>query len=178
MAEDDTVLVKKNIEEVVARLGYRKDVYFGKCVAVPTKKMGKVSFIMGGAGILMSGDMLRQMAPGIRQCRIELKAFQHGDTRIAVCLKSMNVFPKTFGGYPGLVQKGDHGGYHFSSASAWRIGDSGRNAKIITMHEKDPERIDVLNNAIDELMTLKKDITWSSLKPYLDKFAGNRTDMY
>jgi hypothetical protein len=46
------------------------------------------------------------------------------------------------------------------------------------MHEKDPERIEVLNNAIDELMTLKKDITWSLLKPYLDKFAGNRTDMY
>jgi hypothetical protein len=50
MAEDDTVLVKKNIEEAVVRLGRRKDIYYGRCVAIPTKTFGKKFSVMGGAG--------------------------------------------------------------------------------------------------------------------------------
>jgi hypothetical protein len=178
LTEDDTVLVKKNIDEAVQRLAHRKDVYIGKCVRIKTQKLGSVDFIMGGPGILMSGDMLRRMAPGIMQCRAEYNEFQHGDVRIAACLRFMNVsYSDNFCDFFEL-QLDD--GLHFTSTSAWRAASITEvpAGKVVTMHEKKLERIELLNDAIKDLANLQQDITWGSLKPYLDKFAGNRTDMY
>lgn len=173
LTEDDTVVVKKNIDAAVARLSHRKDVFTGKCVRIVTKKMGNVDFAMGGAGILLSGDLLRGMAPRIEECRALYKEFQHGDTRIAACLKLTNLMPEYC-----CNDTPELGSLHFTSASAWREATTTQwvtSPKVVTMHEKDPERIRVLNDAIADLDELKQDVTWETLKPYLNTFAGNKT---
>lgn len=174
LTEDDTILVKQNIEHAVMRLAPRKNVYIGKCVKISTKKMGNIEFVMGGAGILMSGDLLRQMAPKIETCREQYREFQHGDVRIAACLKSMNILPRQVCTWNNAGMNG----FHFSSSSAWREASytSAANSQVVTIHEKSVERIRILNEAIADLS--HQNATWGLMKPYLDAFAGNRTDMY
>lgn len=177
LAEDDTVVVKKNLLKVVGNLAEatstmrrNENVYMGRCVgAMPTKRFGRHMFIMGGSGILMSKNLLRQMAPGIPSCRRDLAKFQHGDTRIAACLMSMNIIPTKICALP------ESKGFKFTSSSPWLEATRPRASShaVVTMHEKDPEKLQLLNEAVAELVRLKQDVTWGTLKPFLDQFDSS-----
>jgi hypothetical protein len=129
--------------------------------------------MMGGAGILMSGNLLRKMAPGIGDCRQKYWGLNHGDARITACLMSMDLWPVDFCNVP-TIRRID-----FSSASAWHEAsipdDFKQKAMVVSIHEKDPKRIRLLNTAIEDLVQSNRDVRWESLKPYLDNFTQNIT---
>jgi hypothetical protein len=166
LTEDDTILVKQNLDQLVARMSPKRDIYMGKCVqGRPTKRFGVFFFIMGGSGVLMSGSLLSKLVPGIDTCRKDLAKFEHGDTRIAACLKTMDILPEKICALPEMK------GYKFTSASAWWESTLPKNQRhlVLTMHEKEPDRIRILNDAVHDLVNLNKEISWKALRPYIEE---------
>lgn len=167
MAEDDTVVVKSNLDGLLEQLPRDTDMYMGKCVvAHKTKKYRNGVFIMGGSGILMSGGLLRKMAPHIEKCRREYANFLHGDTRVGACLELAGVLPKQI---CGLAK-----GFKFTSMSVWTAVNSplrrDRNFRVVTMHEKDPDKLRCLNDAIVDMDRKGKHISFGLLKKYIDRY--------
>jgi hypothetical protein len=161
LAEDYKIVVPSNLRQLLQLLNSSSDVYTGRCViSQRSERFGQLTFVMGGAGILMSRTLQAKLVPHIPSCRQDLAKFQHGDTRIAACLKRNNLIPENMcvlGSLP----------YKFTSASPWFEATKNRHAMVTTMHEKNATRIALLNGAVHELEQRRTPITWGSLLPYL-----------
>jgi hypothetical protein len=138
LAEDDTIVVKDNLEAYVDTLDPGKLVMKGKCVSVPKPKKNPVFFTMGGAGILMSRALLKEIYPYISQCREHFNS-GFGDLRIGKCIqKYITSSLSTYCTGRKFVFLG-------SAFSAVKLR---KTTRLISLHEKSPIRTKRLNEII------------------------------
>jgi len=136
LVEDDTIVVKDNLEELVRSLTPNRFVWLGKCV----KTVTNLKFMMGGAGILMSHKLLHELHPYLPECRQKFN-YDYGDARIANCINHYVV--PSFNRTP--TRLCDPRGFRFSSS----LDENGsRMIRYVTLHEKSPIRIKRLNEII------------------------------
>jgi hypothetical protein len=158
LAEDDTVVVKENLEELVSRLNSSELVMKGKCVSVSPE----VYFAMGGAGILMSNRMLREMHPMMNTCRERFNK-RYGDVRIGNCIKH---YVK-----PAFLEEPANGAQAYCTpgfpGSAENVVNSWNNdTLVVTMHEKSPERLRRLNEIVMNTTRGNQTFTSGTLREY------------
>jgi hypothetical protein len=163
LSEDDTIVVKENLELLLSKYNASKDVLIGKCVSINTKRFGTLPFVVGGAGIVMSGSLLRKLGPHITKCRRELQRIPYGDARITACMihaLHMNFTRATEFCTPFR--------YTFTNGSPWfEVTVQNKDSRFVMLHEKDPIKLKILNDAILNLTKWNETITWGALKPYL-----------
>lgn len=79
LAEDDTFVIKENLDALVETLDPQKLIVKGKHVKT------KIDFAQGGAGILMSQGLLRALSPHLTVCRHVFNK-GYGDVRLGQCI--------------------------------------------------------------------------------------------
>jgi hypothetical protein len=167
LVEDDTVVVKENLDRLVSTLSSQRKhetpVYYGKCVLYNSTDYGMIDFVVGGAGMLMSRSLLQELAPQIDLCRRQYDSIYYGDARVGACIlftlkrKELRHFD---------ICEPD--GFAFTNGSPWReVWHHEGSQLIVTLHEKDPARLRELNEAVLGLSRQRTTVTWDSLKPYL-----------
>lgn len=169
--DDDTIVVKQNLDRMIAELEQRGDVneteyFMGKCVYEETD-FGDVHFAVGGSGILMNHKALGQLAPKIEECRREYAdSVTCGDARIGACLSyTLNISTEI------CPPKG----YSMTNQGINGLLGQPPNNLIVTLHEKNVETIKKINEAISNLSQNPmppQGITWQVLYEYLAEQEG------
>jgi len=156
--DDDTIVVPSNLRRFVNRLDPKEKEYLkGKCVGYKESKRGLgINFVVGGAGILMSRALVNSMKPFFSECRREWSDLYYSDARVGACMRyTMN-----------------RTGTNMCAGRAWsftngdvlkEVSKQPPEAKIITMHEKCPKRISLLNEWVHMMEMNQSIITWASL---------------
>ena len=86
LTQDNTVIIKDNLLQLVRTLNSSKDIFTGKCALFNDRKLGTIPFAVGGSGILMSHTLLRKMAPNVAHCRSKYAQVHYRDAQVGACV--------------------------------------------------------------------------------------------
>lgn len=163
--DEDTVIVPVNLKRLVRALSnYPGPLMVGKCASFIDIAEGVIKFGVGGSGILMNRALMTALQPHFSTCRRRFNRMYYSDARIGACVSLV------------LNQSGT-----ICPSKDWQVRAGGRlwsftnrnarlesqhqspDALVVSMHEKSPTRIRLLNRYVRELTERGIDITWRSL---------------
>lgn len=84
LADDDTLVVPHQLVAALAPLDPEQPVMAGKCVV---DRSLDVPFTVGGAGMVLSRRLVRDLAPLVAGCRQRFHAVGYGDAMVGACVK-------------------------------------------------------------------------------------------
>jgi hypothetical protein len=161
-AEDDTVIFKDNLLRLVQQLNPNNDIFMGKCVSVYATRQGfgKILFVVGGGGILMSRTLLRKMLPNVADCRSKYTAVKYGDARVGACVNASLNRPW------GYMESCPSRGFSFSNGElSQELTKQPPDNLIISLHIKDPTLLRRVNKAA---LDMGMGLTWRELSRYMN----------
>jgi hypothetical protein len=132
LAEDDTIVARTSLEDMVSKLDPNIPQMIGKCVR---GVITNVPFVVGGAGMLLSHALVADLAPHIDACRLEMNE-GYGDARVSRCIMKHNLTWNPESTCPPE-------GYRFAD---FHIAT--RDDKFVTLHRKEPALIQHVNEAV------------------------------
>jgi hypothetical protein len=157
LAEDDTIVARTSLEEMVSKLDPNMPQVIGKCVGIKN-----VPFVVGGAGMLLSHALVADLAPHIDACRSDPKiSRRYGDLRVSECIIENNL---TWNGEWTCPPRG----YRFGGYSG------NRDDRCVTLHRKEPALIRDVNEAVAAISANSSAVTWwGSLFDHLNVSSVN-----
>lgn len=162
-ADDDTIIFADNLKEMVKGYDPNTLIMKGKCVHFDTSKFGRIHFVVGGAGILMSRALVKELVHRMSVCRTKFLSVYHSDARVGACVE--HTLNRT-------LNLCKHDGYDFSNEKKHErqkfLVGSGSN-RPISIHVKDAAMIKYINKARAEMISFGVTITWKSLESYMTR---------
>jgi hypothetical protein len=156
LAEDDTIVARTSLEEMVSKLDPNMPQVIGKCVGIKN-----VPFVVGGAGMLLSHALVADLAPHIDACRSDRKISRgFGDLRVSKCIIKHNL---TWNGEWTCPPQG----YIFADFYI-----ATRDDRFVTIHRKEPALIRHMNEAVAAISTNNSAVTWGSLFDHFNVSSG------
>jgi hypothetical protein len=153
LAEDDTIVARTSLEEMVSKLDPNVPQMIGKGV-----QRGGVPFVVGGAGMLLSHALVADLAPHIDACRSDRKISRgFGDLRVSRCIIKHNL----------TWSITRHQGYRFADSYIAK-----RNDRFVTLHNKEPALIRQVNEAVAAFSANNSTVTWGSLFDHFNVSHG------
>jgi hypothetical protein len=156
LAEDDTIVARTSLEEMVSKLDPNAPQLIGKCV----RGVKNLPFVVGGAGMLLSHALVADLAPHIDTCRSEMNR-GFGDARVSRCILKHNLTWNRESICPPE-------GYRFADFHV-----ATRDDKFVTLHRKEPALIRQVNEAVLALSANSSAaVTWGSLFDHFKVLSG------
>ena len=187
--EDDTLVVASNLRRLLARLDPSRPLMLGKCVHYEHRNAtDDVHFAVGGAGVLISGTLLRRLAPRIPECRRRFGAggdnWLYSDARVGACAaRALGADMPHEEWLCAQVGQWDKSGTvptyrSYSPAFIFSNRNLLLEAKeqdprnfVVTLHVKDPGRIRRITAWVRAQEAAGAAITWGALAPVLRRMA-------
>jgi len=170
IVDDDTVLVPVNLRGMIRdlRLNPNNETMLGRCVGYDEVGDGRgYSFVVGGAGIFMSHALVKAMAPHIPKCRHEYTHVYHADARIGGCINYTMKHAEVLDDLCSERREDtlDSNSYMFTNGDVLEeMFNRPEQERVVTVHEKNPHRIDILNKWFLDATAVNATITWGAMK--------------
>jgi hypothetical protein len=169
--DEDTVIVPVNLKKLVAVLSeLQRPVMLGKCAFYEDEEEGRISFNVGGAGILMNRALMSALRPVFDECRRRFNRVYFSDARIGACVSHRaNISDAACPGKGQLIVVGGQIWSFTNRGVRVESKNQPPNALIVSMHEKSPSRIRRLNSYVKNMTEMGVEITWRSMTKVLDE---------
>ena len=162
-ADDDTVVIRANLEKLVAKFNHSEPIMLGDCHSYVEPDFGQIAFAQGGAGVVMSQGLMRRLVPLFETCRMKYNNLHFSDARVHACIEfELGI------GQPLVCDKGRFG---FNGARLGGEDDLNRHKdwdQIISCHEKDPDALKKINKYIAEHQ-VEREITFGDVRNLLKR---------
>ena len=171
--DEDTIIVPINLMRLINTLNTSpRPLMIGKCASFQDAIEGSIEFNVGGSGILMNRALVSALTPHFTECRKRFNTLYFSDARVGACVTLM-------------LNRSDAvcpcSGPHYGCAAGGRLWSfTNRNARlesqqqppdalIVSMHEKSPSRIKMLNRYVKQITERGVDVTWREIIAAMDE---------
>jgi hypothetical protein len=182
VADDDTVVYRPNLLAAIAALE-RRQARRGQAAGAPffTGKCSQLlwrgephEFVVGGAGTLLNNAMATLLAPLFDVCRVRYRHIVFSDARLGACVHKELATGMSWPGAPCAPW-----GFAFTNGRVedehrWYTREergARRDHRVVTLHEKAPARLRVINGWLAGRRRAGAPVAWSTLAPLLRLLA-------
>ena len=171
--DDDTVLVPANLRRLVRLLDPSEAVLLGKCAVYQDSVEGRILFVVGVGGILMSRALMLALEPHFPACRRRYNRVFFADARVGACVSHTLNQSSAVCRY-NTAPDGDvvAGGRRWSFTNRNVRIEAAEHAPqdlVVSMHEKAPSRTRLLNRYVQNLTERGIEVTWGAMTLMMDE---------